>query len=327
MTGETTQAPGAADPGRRHLRRSVGHWALAGFICLILAIVVLSIAPSHGVINGLLAIVFFLAVIGLAICLVAMVIQAIRTTLYHRDPVDVVLGPLRHPDQLAAAFGSRQPQRYPAGPVVRGEVTPMVLHPSWFAYRSKWLQNLRLPAVAIFIIVTAYRLWTVPSTGSVLLGVVAALVISALLFFGRAEIAVDADTLTYRRFIVTRRFALQRVGGLAIRPLYLAFNYYAVRPPPYAVVYGADRRALFSFSPALWDESDIRSLQQTLGGDTSLWSVNARELNDEFPGALPGWVVLIDSHPIWTIVLGTPLMFIAICLGIVVSDMATTGKP
>jgi len=117
------------------------------------------------------------------------------------------------------------------------------------------------------------------------------------------------------------------VGGLAIRPLYLAFNYYAVRPPPYAVVYGTDRRALFSFSPALWNGSDIRRLQETLGGDTSSWSVNARELNEAFPGALPGWMVLSDSHPIWTIMLGTPLMFIAICLGILITDLLTTGKP
>ena len=323
----TTQASGNVDPGRRHLRRSAGHWALAGFICLILAIAVALIAPPSGVIDGLLGVVFFLALVGLAVCLLVMVVQAIRATLYHRDPLDVVLGPIRQPDQLAAAFGGRQPQRYAAGPVVRREVTPMVLHPSWFASRSKWIRNLRLSAVGILIIVTVYRLWTAPSTGSVLLAVLAALVITALLFFGRAEIAVDASALTYRRFVIARRFPLQRVGGLAIRPLYLAFNYYAVRPPPYAVVYGADRRALFSFSPALWDESDLRRLQKTLGGDTSLWSVNARELNEEFPGALPGWVVLTDSHPIWTVVVGTPLMFIAICLGIVISDLATTGKP
>jgi hypothetical protein len=192
----------------------------------------------------------------------------------------------------------------------------LVLHPSFSAYTNKWLRNLALPMVAIVGIVLVYRWMTDPGAGTTLLFTVGGLALLGVLFFGRAEISLDSGVLSYRRFAFRHRFPIELVGGLALRRLNLVWNYNARGPTPQAIVYGRDRRALFSLSAALWTDRDLRSLQKAIGGDSSPNPVTAVELQSEFPGALPGWLIFMEAHPVWTMVINFPLA-LAITLAIV----------
>lgn len=131
-----------------------------------------------------------------------------------------------------------------------------------------------------------------------------------------AEISIDSGVLSYRRFVLRRSFPIDRVGGLALRRLSLLWNYNARGPTPQAVVYGKDRRALFSLSAALWSDHDLRLLQKAIGGDSSTKPMTAAELQSEFPGALPGWAVFMEAHLAWTMVIAITLAF-AISLALV----------
>jgi len=195
-----------------------------------------------------------------------------------------------------------------------------VIHPSLTGYFNKWIRNLALPIVAITFVVLVYRWMTIPGAGTTFLATIAAIILLGAAFFTRAEIAVEDGALTYRRFLWRRRFRLESVGGLALCRLALRGNYYARGPAPYGVVYGTDHRSLFSFSAALWADRDLRSLQQSIGGETLDMPMRASELQSEFPGALPGWLVFYEAHPWWTIAIGTPLMLVAIIVGIVIWD-------
>ena len=199
-------------------------------------------------------------------------------------------------------------------------VDGLVLHPSLTAYFNKWIRNLALPLVAIALMVLVYRWATIPGARSAFLLTGVAIALFAIAFFSRAEIAVRQGTLTYRRFLRRRRFPLESVGGLALRRLSLRGNYYARRPAPYAVVYGRDRRALFSFSAALWPDRDLDRLQRAIGGDASDVPLSASELHSEFPGALPGWLMFYEAHPFWTLAIGTPLMLVAVTIAVVLWD-------
>jgi hypothetical protein len=170
--------------------------------------------------------------------------------------------------------------------------------------------------VAIVGIVVVYRWMTVPGAGTTVLFTICGLVLLGTLFFGRAEISLDSGVLSYRRFVLRRRFPIDRVGGIALRRLSLVWNYNARGPTPQAVVYGKDRRALFSLSAALWSERDLRSLQKAIGGDSSTTPITASELQLEFRGALPGWLVFMEAHPVWSTVIGFPIA-LAITLAIV----------
>ncbi|TMD39998.1 MAG: hypothetical protein E6I61_13535 [Chloroflexi bacterium] len=196
----------------------------------------------------------------------------------------------------------------------------LILHPSVGSYFNRSIRNLALPAVAILFMVVVYRWVTVPGTGTVLLGTIVALALVAVAFFGRAEISVGDGVLTYRRFLWRRRFPLESVGGLAVRRLSLAMSYAASGPAPYAVVYGRDGRALFSFSAALWSDEDLRTLHQAIGGSSSDRPLLASELQADFPGALPAWLRFVEAHPVWTIVIGAPLTLVAITIVVVLWD-------
>ena len=196
----------------------------------------------------------------------------------------------------------------------------LVLHPSLTTYFNKWIRNLALPVVAVALIVLTYRSATIPGARSSFLLVIAAIALLAIAFFSRAEIAVGNGALTYRRFLRRRRFPLESVSGLAVRRVGLRGSYLARGHAPYAVVYGRDRRALFSFSTALWSDRDLGRLQQAIGGDTSDMTLNASELQSEFPGALPEWLVFYEAHPFWTLAIATPLMLAAIIIAIVLWD-------
>ncbi len=161
--------------------------------------------------------------------------------------------------------------------------------------------------VAIVGIVLVYRWMTDPGAGTTLLLTIGGLVLLGVLFFARAEISLESGVLTYRRFVFRRRFPIDLVGGIALRRLSLAWNYNARGPTPQAVIYGKDRRALFSLSAALWSDRDLRSLQKAIGGDSSTDPITAAELQSVFPGALPGWLVFMEVHPVWTLVIGFPI--------------------
>jgi hypothetical protein len=200
----------------------------------------------------------------------------------------------------------------------------LVLHPSFNAFTNKWLRDVRMSGVAIVGIVlvgvlfvfSVYRWMTVPGADLTVPVTIGGLVLLGVLYFGRAEISLDSGVLSYRRFVLRRRFPMDLVGGLALRRLSLAWNYYARGPTRIAVVYGKDRRALFSLSAALWSDHDLRSLKKAIGGDSSTEPMTAAELQSEFPGALPGLAVFMEAHPVWAVVIGFPLMF-AITVAIV----------
>ena len=214
----------------------------------------------------------------------------------------------------------------PVGPAAAGG--RLVLHPSFSAYTNKWFRNVRLPGVAIVPLIlvgivfvySVYRWMTVPGADTTLPVTIGGLVLLGVLFFGRAEISLDGGVLSYRRFVLRRRFPIDLVGGLALRRLSLAWNYYARGPTRIAVVYGKDRRALFSLSAALWSDHDLRSLHKAIGGDSSTEPMTAAELQSEFPGVLPGWAVFGEAHPVWAVVIGTLLMFATIVAILVVWD-------
>ncbi|MEA2656536.1 MAG: hypothetical protein QOI23_1901 [Chloroflexota bacterium] len=172
--------------------------------------------------------------------------------------------------------------------------------------------------VGILFVFSAYRWMAVRGADTTLPVTIGGLVLLGVLFFGRAEISLDSGVLSYRRFVLRRRFPIDLVGGVALRRLSLAWNYYARRPTRIAVVYGKDRRALFSLSAALWSDHDLRSLHKAIGGDSSTDPMTAVELQSEFPGALPGWSVFMEVHPVWAVVIGTLLMF-AIIVAILVA--------
>jgi hypothetical protein len=170
--------------------------------------------------------------------------------------------------------------------------------------------------VGIVFVYSVYRWMTVPGADTTLPVTICGLALLGVLFFGRAEISLDSGVLSYRRLVLRRRFPIDLVGGLALRRLSLAWNYYARGPTRIAVVYGKDRRALFSLSAALWSDHDLRLLHKAIAGDSSTEPMTAAELQSEFPGALPGWLVFMEAHPVWTVVIGTTLMF-AITVAIV----------
>jgi hypothetical protein len=204
----------------------------------------------------------------------------------------------------------------PADRVVPGST--LIVHPSITSYFHRWIRNLALAVVAITLVVLIYRWATIPGAGTAFLAALAALALFAVAFFRRAQISVDDGVVAYRRLLWSRRFPRDSVGGLALRRLSLRTNYYAASARPYAVVYGRNGRALFSFSAALWSDRDLRALQQSIGGNSSDLPVSASELQSEFPGALPGWLLFYEAHPIWTLVIGTPLMLVAIIIAVVV---------
>jgi hypothetical protein len=168
----------------------------------------------------------------------------------------------------------------------------------------------------ILLVYSVYRWMTVPGADATVAVTIGGLVLLGVLFFGRAEISLDSGVLSYRRFVLRRRFPIDMVGGLALRRVSLAWNYNARGPTPCAVVYGEDRRALFSLSAALWSDHDLRLLHKAIGGDSSTEPMTAAELQSEFPGALPGWAVFMEAHPVWTMVIAIPLAF-AITVAIV----------
>jgi len=201
----------------------------------------------------------------------------------------------------------------------------LVLHPSFSAYTNKWLRNVRLLGVAIVplvlvLVYSVYRWMTAPGVDTTVPVTIGGLVLLGVLFFGRAEICLDSGVLSYRRLVFRRSFPIDLVGGLALRRLSLAWNIYASRPTRIAVVYGKDRRALFSLSAALWSDHDLRSLHKAIGGDSSTEPMTAAELQSEFPGVLPGWAVFGEAHPVWAVVIGTLLMFAIIVAILVVWD-------
>jgi hypothetical protein len=214
----------------------------------------------------------------------------------------------------------------PAGPMAGGR--RLVLHPSFSAYTDKWLRNVPLPGVAIVGIVligidfvySAYRWMTVPGADNTVPVTIGVLLLVGVLFFGRAEICLDGGVLSYRRFVLRRRFPVDLVGGLAFRRLSLAWNFYARGPTRIAVVYGKDRRALFSLSAAFWSDHDLRLLRKAIGGDSSTEPMFAAELQSEFPGALPGLAVFGETHPVWAVVIGSLLMFAMIVAIVAVWD-------
>jgi hypothetical protein len=205
----------------------------------------------------------------------------------------------------------------PADRVVPGST--LIIRPSMTSYFNKWIRNLALPVVAITLVVLIYRWATIPGAGTAFLAALAALALFAVAFFSRAQISVDDGVIAYRRLLWSRRFPRSSVGGLALRRLSLRSSY-AAAPPPYAVVYGRNGRALFSFSAALWSDRDLRALQETIGGNTSDLPISASDLQSEFPGALPGWLLFYEAHPIWTLVIGTPLALAVITIAVVVWD-------
>src|SRR3989442_8120926 len=138
----------------------------------------------------------------------------------------------------------------------------LVFHPSLGGYFNKWVRNLALPVIAITFALLVYRWTRIPGSQTIFLATITAVALVAVAFFTRAEISVGDGVLAYRRYLWRRRFPLDSVGGLALRRLGLASNYYARRPAPFAVVYGRDGRALFSFSAALWSDGDLGTLQQ-----------------------------------------------------------------
>jgi hypothetical protein len=314
------EAFGLAEVGdwRQRRRHSAGKWGLAALGCVgaaVLAFVADMIRPS---LVGLVVDVLFALALALFICVVMALVRLIQSVPERSAPLSLSneLAPPR-PRRL----GNRDPSLemvFPrAHPPADAETVPsMVLRPSSAISANRWVRNLSLPAVGALCVVVIYRLRTIPGTGAGLLIGLMGLALVAVFFFRRAEIVIDGRTIAYRRFLFTRRFPLTQVGGLAIRPLSLAFNYYAAKAPPYAVVYSRDGRGLFSFSAALWPDADLARLQGAIGGESSDWPVGAADLVKEFPGALAWWVVFMDSHPIWTLVLGTPLMFLAVVLGL-----------
>lgn len=173
-----------------------------------------------------------------------------------------------------------------------------------------------LVLVGILFAYSVYRWMTVPGVDTTVPVTIGGLVLLGVLFFGRAEICLDSGVLSYRRLVFRRSFPIDLVGGLARRRLSLAWNIYASRPTRIAVVYGNDRRALFSLSAALWSDRDLRSLRRAIGGDSSTEPMTAAELQSEFPGALPGWAVFMEVHPVWAVLIGFPMM-IAITVAIV----------
>jgi len=174
--------------------------------------------------------------------------------------------------------------------------------------------------VGIIFVFSAYRWMTVRGADTALPVTLGGLVLLAMLFFGRAEISLESGVLSYRRFVLRRRFPIDQVGGLALRRLSLVWSNYARRPTRQAVVYGKDRRALFSLSAALWSDHDLRLLQKAIGGDSSTDPMTAAQLQSEFPGALPAWAVFMEAHPVWTVVIACPLMFAIIVAIVAVAD-------
>ena len=79
-------------------------------------------------------------------------------------------------------------------------------------------------------------------------------------------------------------------------------------------------KSFFSFSAALWRDQDLARLRHAIGGDASSEPMSAAELQSEFPGALPGWTVFFEAHPVWAIAVSTPLALAAIIAGIVLWD-------
>ncbi|TMC52826.1 MAG: hypothetical protein E6J20_10110 [Chloroflexi bacterium] len=197
----------------------------------------------------------------------------------------------------------------------------LILHPSINGYFNKWVRNLGLPFVVIAVIALIYRWATIPGARTTVFATIVGLVLIGVAFFGRAEISVDDGVLTYRRFLWGRRFRLESIGGLALRRLGLRWNSYARSPAPYAVVYARDGRALFSLSAALWSDRDLRNLQEVIGGDSSDAPLSASELQSEFPGALPGWLLFLEGHPVWTIVIGAPLALVVVIVAIALWDL------
>jgi hypothetical protein len=204
---------------------------------------------------------------------------------------------------------------------------PIVIRPSLAAYTNTWVRNLSLPAVGVVIFVVGYRMIRAPRANGLILVLLAAFALFAVLFFLQAKIVFDGNQLVYRRLIIGRHFSLSRVGGMAIRRVELRSNRYAKQAPPYAIVYDVEKKALFSFSAALWPAADLERLQQRIGGNVSDIPVGANQLQKEFPGALPRWLVFVDSHPVLTMVIGVPLALVVIVAGIVLWDLLTTGKP
>jgi len=202
----------------------------------------------------------------------------------------------------------------------------LVLHPSFSAYTNKWLRNVPGVAIVPFVLVGilfvygVYRWITAPGADTTVPVTIGGLVLLGVLFFGRAEISLDSGVLSYRRLLFRRSFPIDLVGGLALRRLSLAWNIYARRPTRIAVIYGKDRRALFSLSAALWSDHDLRSLHKAIGGDSSTEPMTAGDLESEFPGALPGLSVFMEAHPVWFVVIGTPLMLAIIVAILVVWD-------
>ena len=292
---------------RQQRRHRSGAWALRGLAFLIIRLfgpVVASHAPS---VYTAVALVNTLASLAAIYCFGAALVLLLRSFFGHPH----------------AGRGGHRAERVEDRPGASYAGPRLVIHPTIATYGSKWVRNLSLPAVMIWIVVSLYRVITIPGSGSVLLLTAALIALVAALFFSRAEIVLDERDLSYRRLTWHRRFALERVGGLAIRGLGLRFNYYARGPAPYAVAYDIRRKTLFSFSAALWPDAELQRLQELIGGDTRDGPMRARELQEEFPGALPWWAVFMDSHPIWTVVIGTPLIFLAIVLGIALWSIAT----
>jgi len=177
-----------------------------------------------------------------------------------------------------------------------------------------------LVLVGILFAYSVYRWMTAPGVDTTVPVTIGGLVLLGVLFFGRAEICLDSGVLSYRRLVFRRSFPIDLVGGLALRRLSLAWNIYASRPTRIAVVYGKDRRALFSLSAAFWSDHDLRLLRKAIGGDSSTEPMFAAELQSEFPGALPGWAVFGETHPVWAVVIGSLLMFAMIVAIVAVWD-------
>lgn len=298
---------------RRQLRARAGKWALAAVICVLVVVVGTTVSIGRPSLQSAMGWVGLVAVFAVPLCLL-IALGHVVYSLFATGRLAIQAARPRVGMQRTELLDSLQGSR-------------LVIRPSMSAYATGWLRNLSVGALLITLIVTVYRVITVPGIGIAVVAAAVALGLLAALYFFHAKIVLDHDNLSYRRFFVTRRFPLTRVGGIAIGRIGPLRFSYAARAVPYAVVYDTDGKALFSLSASLWPAADLERLREVIGGESGqLWG-RARNLQAEIPRSLPWWILLIDGHPIWTLVIGTPLMLLAIVLGILISDLLTTGKP
>jgi hypothetical protein len=82
--------------------------------------------------------------------------------------------------------------------------------------------------------------------------------------------------------VLRRDMPRASVGGVALRGV---VSYIGTRL--YAVMYDRHHRCITTLPEGIWDEGDLRRLQDELGAkEHSIKFVNSGELSTEFPGAL-----------------------------------------